>query len=78
MRKVFYFDTSIWLDFLENRNEPNIPKGRWVQELVSRIIQSGHKIVYSDLNIIELKTVFSILIECDISNGSPFYKKYSF
>ncbi len=26
--KKFYFDTSIWLDFFENRDEPNLPKAK--------------------------------------------------
>ena len=50
----FYFDTSIWLDFFEDRDEPNLPKGRWAQELINKIIKSDSKILYSDNNIIEL------------------------
>src|SRR3989338_5394949 len=54
MSEKYYFDTSIWLDFFEYRNEPNFPKGRWVQELINKIIESDAKILYSDINIVEL------------------------
>jgi len=52
--KKYYFDTSIWLDLLENRNEPNFPKGEWAQKLVEKIIENDGKIIYSDNNIVEL------------------------
>lgn len=46
--KRYYFDTSIWLDFFENRNEPNLPKGEWANKLINKIISEDNKIVYSD------------------------------
>jgi predicted nucleic acid-binding protein len=55
MKKRFYLDTSIWLDFFENRNEPNMPKGEWAKKLVKKIIQKGDLIVYSDLVLQELE-----------------------
>jgi len=55
MAEKFYFDTSIWLDFFEDRDEPNLPKGRWAHELINKIIKSDSKILYSDNNIFELK-----------------------
>ena len=54
MDEKFYFDTSIWLDFLEKRNEPNLPKGEWAKKLVERIINSNNKILFSDVNMLEL------------------------
>ena len=56
-KKAYYFDTSIWLDFFENRDEPNLPKGRWAQELVKRIVMEESKIVYSDNVLIELNVL---------------------
>jgi len=53
----FYLDTSIWLDFLENRNEPNFPKGDLAKELISKIINEDDKIIFSDNNAVELKTI---------------------
>ena len=50
----YYFDTSIWLDFFENRNELNLPKAGWVEKLINKIIKDDDKIVYSDVVIDEL------------------------
>ena len=52
--KKYYLDTSIWLDLFENRNEPNFPKGEWAKTLIKKIIENDDKIVYSDINIVEL------------------------
>lgn len=54
MAEKFYLDTSIWLDFFENRDEPNLPKGRWAHELLNKITKTDAKVIYSDHNIIEL------------------------
>ncbi len=48
MQKRFYFDTSIWLDFFENRNEPNFPKGDRARELVRKIIKEGGCLIMSE------------------------------
>lgn len=52
--KIYYLDTSIWLDFFENRDEPNFPKGTWARELVNKIIKEVDKILFSDNNMLEL------------------------
>lgn len=57
MAKRFYFDTSIWLDLFENRDEPNFPKGTWARELIKNIAGDEHELVYSDLNLIELEEI---------------------
>ena len=57
MAEKFYLDTSIWLDFFENRNEPNLPKGDWAYELLNKITKNHGKIIYSDLVILELGVV---------------------
>lgn len=49
-----YLDTSIWLDFFENRNEPNLPKGDWAQKLLNKITENNDKIIYSDIVVLEL------------------------
>ena len=55
--KTYYFDTSIWLDFFENRNEPSMPKGEWAKKLVSNISENKDKIIFSDNNSIELEGI---------------------
>ena len=46
--KKYYFDTSIWLDFLENRDEPNFPKGAWAKKLIKKMINENGKIIISE------------------------------
>ncbi len=48
MSKKYYLDTSIWLDFFENRNEPNLPKGDFAKMLIDKAIKEDSKIIYSD------------------------------
>ncbi len=52
--KRYYFDTSIWLDFFENRDLPNIPKSKWATKLIERIVKENDRIIYSDANEEEL------------------------
>ena len=54
MEKRYYFDTSIWLDLFENRDEPNRPKGKQIRDLVKKIIQENDIILFSDQNFVEL------------------------
>lgn len=53
MAEKYYFDTSIWLDFFENRSEPNLPKGAWAHKLLNKITEEDNKIIYSDMVILE-------------------------
>ena len=48
MTQRYYLDTSIWLDFFENRDEPNLPKGKFAEKLISSIISEDKRIIYSD------------------------------
>lgn len=54
MTQKYYLDTSIWLDFFENRNEPNLPKGDWAHKLLNQITEDNDKIIYSDIVLLEL------------------------
>ncbi|MBI2656904.1 PIN domain-containing protein [Candidatus Woesearchaeota archaeon] len=54
MAEKYYLDTSIWLDFFENRNEPNLPKGDWAHKLLNKITENNYKAIYSDIVILEL------------------------
>lgn len=54
MAEKYYFDTSIWLDFFEDRDKPNFPKSQWVTDLMNKITNIDSKIVVSDHNINEL------------------------
>jgi len=37
----YYLDTSIWIDLFEKRDEPNLPKGTWAQNLFDKIIKTN-------------------------------------
>ena len=49
MNEKFYLDTSIWLDFLEERNEPNLPKSDLARNLIAKIISENDKIIVSEV-----------------------------
>ncbi|MBI2565386.1 PIN domain-containing protein [Candidatus Woesearchaeota archaeon] len=57
MMQKFYLDTSIWLDFFEDRDEPNFPKSDWAHKLLNKITENNDKIIYSDIVILELGVV---------------------
>ena len=57
MATVYYFDTGIWLDLWELRDEPNFPKGTWAQKLLNKIIGENGKIIYSEVTLLELGVV---------------------
>ena len=59
MPKKFYFDTSIWLDFLEKRGK----NGEIVFKLINKIIEENQTILYSSLIIKELKNLGYFLTE---------------
>ena len=48
---IYYFDTSIWLDFYERRGK----NGEFALQLILKIIEEDNIILYSDLHINELK-----------------------
>jgi predicted nucleic acid-binding protein len=51
----YYLDTSIWLDFLENRNEPNLQKGKYAKLLIEKVVANSLKIIYSEIISKELR-----------------------
>ena len=57
MTEKYYLDTSIWLDFFENRNELNLPKGDWAHKFLDKVTENNNKIIYSDIVILELGVV---------------------
>ena len=52
---VYYFDTCIWLDLWELRDELNFPRGKLAEKLVRKIVRENGRIVYSDLTLVELQ-----------------------
>ncbi len=55
MTKNYYLDTSIWLDFFEDRDEPNFSKGKLTHKLLNKIIKEDSKIIYTNLIFKEMR-----------------------
>jgi hypothetical protein len=56
----FYLDTSIWIDFYEDRKGYNDePIGEYAWKLLSMIMSESHQIVLSNINLFELQKYFS-------------------
>ena len=45
----YYFDTSVWLDFFEQRDEPNLPKEELACKLIEKIIREDCLIICSEV-----------------------------
>ena len=45
----YYFDTCIWIDFFENREDRFRPLGEWALRLINKIIQENNTLLYSKL-----------------------------
>jgi hypothetical protein len=55
----YYFDTSIWRDYFDNRNDKFRPLGEWAFGLIKKIIKDKGIILYSQLVIDELRKGWS-------------------
>jgi predicted nucleic acid-binding protein len=54
----YYLDTSIWRDLHENRTDRFRPLGEWAFELIRKIREERHIILYSDAVVDELTKYF--------------------
>ncbi len=54
---LYYLDTSIWLDFLEERDEPGFPKSALALQLIVKVLERSDSIVVSDIVLEELKSL---------------------
>jgi len=72
----FYFDTAIWIDMHENRTDRFRPLGEWAFELLRKIREERHTVVYSEITIRELLTHYSTK-EIEEMLGGDFLEKIS-
>ncbi|MBS3176080.1 PIN domain-containing protein [Candidatus Woesearchaeota archaeon] len=60
----YYLDACIWLDLIEDRNEPHLSRGDYAWKLLKKIISEEGVILYSDMIVEELTEGY----------GYPMYK----
>ncbi|MFH1072230.1 MAG: type II toxin-antitoxin system VapC family toxin [Nanoarchaeota archaeon] len=59
--KLFYIDTSIWIDLYEDRTGKNLePFGEYASRLFTLIMREKHEIGFSDILLTELGQFYSI------------------
>ena len=46
---LFYIDTCIWIDYLEDRKDKFRPLGDWAHELLQEIVSSKSNICFSEM-----------------------------
>ena len=57
--KRFYFDTAIFRDYYENREDRFRPIGEWAFRLLAMIKANNFKLIISDMVLEELRTFYS-------------------
>jgi len=55
----YYLDTSIWIDYYENRSDRFRPLGEWAFRFIKKTVSNQDQIIISDLLIAELKKRYS-------------------
>ena len=72
MAEKYYIDTSIWMDYYEDRTDPSRDIGESAFKLLSKLLASKSTIVVSTFLLRELETAYSL----DSIRGltSPFEK----
>jgi len=60
MAQKFYFDTSIWRDYYENRSDSTKSLGELALQLIKKIIEEDNLVLYSDFVVQELMVKYSI------------------
>lgn len=59
MAERYYFDTSIWRDYYEDRSDNLRPLGEFALQLIKNIIRTGGFILYSEGIVEELQIKYS-------------------
>ena len=60
MAEKYYLDTSIWMDYYEDRKDPSKDIGEFAFKLLCRLLASKSKIVVSTFLLNELETAYSL------------------
>ncbi len=60
MAEKYYIDSSIWVDYYEDRKDPSKDIGEFAFKLLCKLLASKSKIVVSTFLLRELETVYSL------------------
>ena len=60
MAEKYYLDTSIWMDYYEDRKDPSKDIGEFAFKLLCRLLASKSRIVVSTFLLNELETAYSL------------------
>jgi predicted nucleic acid-binding protein len=60
MVEKYYLDTSIWMDYYEDRTDPSKDIGEFAFKLLCKLLASKSKIVVSTFLLRELETAYSL------------------
>ncbi|MFH1510312.1 MAG: PIN domain-containing protein [Candidatus Woesearchaeota archaeon] len=60
MLKKYYLDTSIWMDYYEDRTDPSKEIGKMAFDLLAKLLASNRTIVVSTFVLRELEVTYSL------------------
>lgn len=60
MAEKYYLDTSVWMDYYEDRTDPSKDIGEFAFKLLCKLLASKSKIVVSTFLLKELEVVYSL------------------
>src|SRR3989344_4748813 len=60
MKNKYYVDTSIWMDYYEDRTDPSKDIGECAFKLLCKLLVSSSKIVVSNFLLRELEVAYSL------------------
>jgi len=60
MAEKYYLDTSIWMDYYEDRQDPTKDIGEFAFKLLCKLLASNSKIVVSSFLLRELEVAYSL------------------
>jgi predicted nucleic acid-binding protein len=56
----YYLDTSIWVDYYENRSTKFLPLGDFALSLINKIIENKDQVFYSEHMFKELSRLYEL------------------
>ena len=60
MTEKYYLDTSVWMDYYEDRTDPSKDIGEFAFKLLCRLLASKSKIIVSTFLLRELETAYTL------------------